>query len=142
MYGDIVNTLIRRSKSFLKSAELKIQWGDYDLALFDLEQAFQLYLKAVLIELFGIRSRVHGVLEHLGMLRKEVASAGFEKLSSELSDFVRANRTIIDELDEAYVSSRYEVEEVSVEEALRAYAFALKAIDLLEKIRREVKGEQ
>ena len=142
MYGDLVEKLIRRSKSFLRSSKLRIEWGDYDLALFDVEQALQLYLKATLLELFGIKSKVHGVLERLGMLRKELSKAGFDELAISVSDLVRENRAIIDMIDEAYVSSRYEVEEVEPTEALAAYDFALKVLELLERVRREVKGEQ
>ena len=142
VYGDLVNALLRRSKSFLKSAEYRIEWGDCDLALFDLEQSLQLYLKAILLELFGVRTRVHGVMEHLGILRRELLKVGSNELINEISDFIRENRPIIDMIDEAYVASRYEPEEAGCNEAINAYEVTLGLLKLLEKVRRAVRGEQ
>jgi len=86
----------------LRSAEERVRWGDYDLACFDAEQAVQLYLKALLYQLFGIKTRTHGTLEHLGLLRKELGEEGVW-----VSDLVRELRSSIDLLDESYVEGRY-----------------------------------
>ncbi len=133
---------MRRARSYLRTAKLRIEWGDYDLACLDVEQALQLYLKAVLVELFGTETRVHGVLEHLAILRRELATAGYGRLATRLSDMVRGNRSIIDLLDESYIGARYTVSiEYTREDALKALEFADKLVRLLEEIRREVKGE-
>jgi HEPN domain-containing protein len=42
--------LLRRSRDFLETAEYQISRGFYDLAVFSLEQALQLFLKAKLLE--------------------------------------------------------------------------------------------
>ncbi|MCR6693019.1 MAG: HEPN domain-containing protein, partial [archaeon YNP-LCB-003-016] len=43
--------LLERSRRFLETAELQLDKGFYDLAVFSLEQALQLYLKAYLLKL-------------------------------------------------------------------------------------------
>ena len=140
MSGILVRELVRRARSYLRSARLRIEWGDYDLACLDVEQALQLYLKAVLIELFGIETRVHGVLEHLAILRRELANAGFSELASMLSDVTRENRDIIDLLDDSYIGARYTVDiNYTVEHARRALDFAEKLIKILDEITFKVK---
>ena len=92
--------------------------------------------------MFGTETRVHGVLEHLAILRRELATAGYSRLATRLSDMVRGNRSIIDLLDESYIGARYTVSiEYTREDALKALEFADKLVRLLEEIRREVKGE-
>ncbi len=103
--------LKRRALSFLKSAKVRMEWGDYDLVCFDAEQAVQLYLKALLYKLFGLRTRTHGTLEHLGMLRRELGEEG-----RWVSDLVRRLRDGIDLLDESYVEGRYGEESEYTEE--------------------------
>ena len=43
---------------------------DYDLAMFLIDQAVQLYVKAIYFELLGSRIRGHGIRELIGMLTK------------------------------------------------------------------------
>ena len=102
MYGELVRVMYRRARSFLRSARVRADWGDLDLALLDVEQALQLYLKALLLELFGVRTRMHGVLERLSILSRELVGAGFEALATELSNFIRENRQLIDLIDESW----------------------------------------
>lgn len=65
MSGEYVVKLKRRALGFLKAVD---QVDDADLAAFFVEQAMQLYIKAVLYELFGERFRGHGLRELLGFL--------------------------------------------------------------------------
>ncbi len=45
-----INTLVRRAKEFLRTADFQLENGMYDLAIFNLEQALQLFLKAKILE--------------------------------------------------------------------------------------------
>ena len=47
---DEINTLIRRSRDFLRTAKFQVVNGMYDLAIFSLGQALQLFLKAKMLE--------------------------------------------------------------------------------------------
>jgi HEPN domain-containing protein/predicted nucleotidyltransferase len=139
--GEAVREMLRRAGSFLRSAALRIDWGDYDLACYDVEQALQLYLKAVLLELFGVETRAHGVLEHLSILRRELAKAGHNDLVSRLSDLVRDNRVLIDLIDTSYIEARYSAGvSYAREDAKASLDFAEKLAKLLEEVRAKVKS--
>ena len=132
--------LLKRAGSFLKTAELRLKWGDYDLACLDAEQALQLYLKAVLLELFGFPTRTHGILEHLSLLRRELSTTQHSSLAEELSSLVKEKRAIIDLLDESYIEGRYGLAEGYTKElAEQAIKTARQVINLLEKIREKVR---
>jgi HEPN domain-containing protein len=53
MSGDKVQLLKRRAQRFLYDAKNDYKEGFYDLSAFHVEQALQLYIKAVIFELFG-----------------------------------------------------------------------------------------
>ena len=67
MSGAYVNKLRRRALNMLRTAE---GTDDYDLAMFLIDQAIQLYMKAVYFEPFGSRVRGHGIRELISMLAK------------------------------------------------------------------------
>ncbi len=133
--GELVDSLRRRALSMLRSARLRIEWGDYDLACFDAEQAVQLRLKASLLRLFGEATRVHGVLEHLSLLRRRLAEAGFKTAADSLSDLVRAERELVELLDESYIMARYGSPGMYRKiDAERAVEFAERLLKALEKL--------
>lgn len=132
MSGELVAALKRRALSMLRSAKLRIQWGDYDLACFDAEQALQLYLKAVLLELFGEKTRVHGLIEHLSLLRKRLRDAVLMEEAEKISTIVRMYRPILDLLDDAYVEARYGSSTLFTEQD------AVRAVQVVEEIIREL----
>lgn len=55
--------LRKNSLSFLKEAERDLNEGEYNLAMFHLEQALQLALKFVLYERTGTYEKTHNLLE-------------------------------------------------------------------------------
>jgi len=108
------NTLLRRSRGFLETAKMQINAGMYDLAAFSLEQALQLYLKAMLLKYGGAYPRTHSV-RRLFELLAETVPADKRGLVSELARKYMLHLSI---LEDAYVTSRYVVREFSRDEVL------------------------
>ena len=127
--------LKRRARSFLKAAGLI---DDPDLKAFFAEQAMQLHLKAVLLELFGEEARTHSVRELLGLLARRLRDAGYTGEAKRVMEFAAAERLALLEADEAYITARYGLG-YSMEEAERLVGLAGRLIDLLEEVARCVK---
>ncbi|MGC9135896.1 HEPN domain-containing protein [Caldivirga sp.] len=70
--------------------------------MFLIEQAAQLYVKAIYFELFGVKIRGHGIRELLGLLAKDLEAQGYSELARELRDFAVDNRDVFIILEEAY----------------------------------------
>lgn len=92
--------LRRRAQAFLRNAERLIEEGEYDLAVFNLEQYCQLILKYRLLVAKGSYPRAH----FLRRLIRELGEADRRVLV--LVDDVR-NLHYIARLEEAYIASRY-----------------------------------
>ncbi len=127
--------LKRRARSFLKAAGLI---DDPDLKAFFAEQAMQLHLKAVLLELFGEEARTHSVRELLGLLARRLRDAGYTGEAMRVMEFAAAERLALLEADEAYITARYGLG-YSVGEAERLVDLAGRLIALLEEVARRVK---
>jgi len=108
------NTLLRRSKGFLETAKMQINAGLYDLAAFSLEQALQLYLKAMLLKYSGSYPRTHSVKKLMELLARVVP---VEK-SELIKELMRKYMLHLAVLEDAYVTSRYVVREYSRDEVL------------------------
>ncbi|MEM3677503.1 MAG: HEPN domain-containing protein [Candidatus Bathyarchaeia archaeon] len=92
--------LRRRAEAFLKNAEYLLKSGEWDLAVFNLEQYCQLILKYKLLIKVGSYPRTHS----LRRLIRELA--GFHpKLLSLVEDEKELH--YVARLEEAYVTSRY-----------------------------------
>ena len=94
----------------MKDALEDLKREDYDLAMFHIEQACQLIVKAKLLDLTGYFEKTHSL----------------RKLLSDLSSikFVNENWSMLRNLEFAYIASRYLPEEFKkeeVEEALKVY---------------------
>ncbi|MCE4610435.1 MAG: HEPN domain-containing protein [Desulfurococcales archaeon] len=135
MSGEAVGRLKRRARSFLKAAGLV---DDPDLKAFFAEQAMQLHLKAVLLELFGEEARTHSVRELLGLLARRLRDAGYTGEAMRVMEFAAAERLALLEADEAYITARYGLG-YSVGEAERLVDLAGRLIALLEEVARRVK---
>ena len=72
MSGELAEKLRRRASVFLREAEKLLEEGEYDIACFNAEQSLQLYVKSVLLKLFGEAPRIHGVRELLGYLARRL----------------------------------------------------------------------
>ena len=136
MTGTYVNKLKRRALNMLRTAE---NTNDYDLAMFLIDQAIQLYVKAIYFELLGSRIRGHGIRELIGMLAKGLESQGFNELAHELRSFVVNNRDVLVMLEEAYTEGRYGEISYDINDVSNALAIAKELIKLLDRIASSVK---
>ncbi len=112
-----VEVLLRRAEGFIKDALEDLKRGDYDLAMFHVEQASQLIVKAKLLDLTGYFEKTHS-------LRRLLKDLSTVMQSEELDDFVEENWSVLRNLEFAYIASRYLPEEFrkdEVKEALRVY---------------------
>ncbi len=112
-----VEVLLRRAEGFIKDALEDLKRGDCDLAMFHVEQASQLIVKAKLLDLTGYFEKTHS-------LRRLLKDLSTVMQSEELDDFVEENWSVLRNLEFAYIASRYLPEEFrkdEVEEALRVY---------------------
>ncbi len=92
--------LRRRAESFLRNAERLIEEGEWDLAMFNLEQYCQLILKYKLLVLRGSYPRTHSLrrlIRELGEIRQDIL-----RLVENIE-----NLHYIARLEEAYIASRY-----------------------------------
>jgi len=107
--------LRKRAHSFLRNAERLLEEGEYDLAVFSLEQYCQLLLRYKLLVIRGTYPRTHSLrrlIRELGRSREEVLV---------LIKDVR-NLHYIARLEEAYIASRYlplTYEEAEVRDLMR-----------------------
>jgi len=112
-----IEILLRRAEGFMRDSLEDLRRGDYDLAMFHLEQACQLMIKAKILDLFGYYERTHSLRRLLSDL-----SNVFKK--EEIEDFVERYWISLRNLEFAYITSRYLPEEFKkeeVEEALELY---------------------
>jgi len=105
-----------------------------------MKQSLQLYVKAMLIEFFGLRTRIHGIINNLSLLFKCLMDSGFEHYASELMDFIRRNRGVLDLMDMAYIEARYGLLEYTYNDATNCIEIGIDCIKLLERIRSGLKG--
>jgi len=115
-----IKMYIERAEKFRKNAEFNFRNGDYDLAMFHIEQSMQLLIKAKLLDLKGYFERTHSL----------------RKLLSELTDiegvkdFLNKYKIVLRNLERAYITSRYYFEEFFKEEVEEAF----KALEELREI--------
>lgn len=114
---------IDRANKFRKNAEFNFKNRDYDLAMFHIEQAMQLMIKAKLLDLKGYFERTHSLRMLLSRLKDVEGLEGLE-------DFLRNYRVVLRNLERAYITSRYYFEEFFKEEVEEAF----EALESLEKI--------
>ena len=104
--------LKRRSSEYMQTYEFHASKSMYALAMFDLEQALQLYVKARLLEEGVAYPRTHSIRRLLELL----ASV---KNDDRLRELVKKYAVELKLLEEAYISSRYVATEFSEEEVVR-----------------------
>lgn len=124
-----VSLLRDRSLRMLSSARRSLLDKDYDIAAFMADQAVQLYLKCVILELTGEVPRVHAARQLMHILKDLLGEP------KHVDDFVRENRSLLIRLEEAYISSRYMPREYEKDEAEELVNFAEKAIGFVESIK-------
>ncbi len=122
---EFVETLKRRAERFLVDAEADLESGEYDIALFHVEQAVQLFLKARILS-FGVEFPKTHEISTLVKIAGELGVRGLGKL-------VRENRDTVELLDHAYISSRYLPISFSKKDVEKALEFARRIRDALWK---------
>ncbi len=142
MSGDYPSLLKRRATSMLKLAERLLSEGEYDLAVLNAEYAAQLYVKALLNRLSGDEWRGHSVRTLLGALALVVREGGLEGIAETIQEFVRHNRRMLAELDEAHVRSIYGPLQYSREQAEALVQAAKSVVALLKGIEEQVFGSE
>ncbi|AMQ19504.1 DNA-binding protein [Thermococcus peptonophilus] len=98
----------------------------YDAAIFLAEQALQFYLKALLIKYANVRLRTHSVRELLAALGKALEA------EEKVVDFIRSHRSLLRELEDAYIGTRYEPRRYYREDAEELMEFVREVMDFLE----------
>jgi len=122
----LVGLLARRARNALARAKRDLEVGDYDGAVFDAEQAVELYLMATILEHAGAAPRTRSLRE---MLRTVGEMLGF---ASEVKEFIRRNRSGLHVLEDAYYSARYLPKEFTREDAEGLVALAEEVIGFVE----------
>ena len=102
--------LLERSRRFLETAELQLDKGFYDLAVFSLEQSLQLYLKAYLLK-FGLEFPKKWSIKRLLELIYKITNS--EEIRNALTNYA----VELGSLEDAYITSRYVAREYSEGEA-------------------------
>jgi len=119
-----IELYLKRAEKFERDARFDFDHGDYDLAMFHIEQACQLLIKAKLLHLKGYFERTHSLRKLLFDL------AEFYKRDAILK-FVEENKVALRNLERAYITSRYYFEEFFREEVEEAFEVLRKLRDLL-----------
>lgn len=112
--------LRRRAESFVRHAIEDFNHGEYDLVLFHVEQAIQLYAKYLLYRKLGDFPKIHSIVK----LLKDLARV-YE--SRELESIISSSIELLYLLEESYITSRYVPREYDQE-------IAAKALELVRKL--------
>lgn len=121
---EIVELYLNRASKFERDAKFDYEHEDYDLVMFHLEQAFQLLIKAKLLDLKGYFEKTHG-------LRRLLSDLSQNWKEDELQNFMREQKVVLRNLERAYISSRYYYEEFFPEEVDEAFKALSKLREML-----------
>ena len=127
-----VEILRGRAKTFLKYAKGTLERGDFDFACFSSEQAAQLFIKSVILELVGEVPRLHRVRELLYLLGRSVP-----EMEKPITKFIEENREVLRALDDAYITSRYMPSTYTREDAEALVRLAEDLIEFMGRVLRE-----
>jgi len=107
-----VESLRKRSREYMETYQFHLSKNMYALAMFDLEQALQLYVKAKLLEEGVLYPKTHNVRRLLELLA-EIRNDG--TLKKMIKDYAVELKL----LEEAYIASRYVATEFKKDEVLK-----------------------
>jgi len=116
--------LKERADEFVKLAEYAYKRKRYDLAMFNLEQAIQLYLKYKIWQKLGDFEKTHSItklLKDFGRVYKK---------SKVINKFIKENLKLINDLEVAYIESKYLPAQFLKEDVDRVFEF----LDKLKKL--------
>ncbi len=137
--GNRVRLLKRRALRFLDQAKRDLDDGYYDIGAFHVEQALQLYIKAVIFELFGKEYEGHGIRELISYLSKLLKENGYEDLAKKINELIAEYRQQLIAIEDAYIDSRYENIEYENEDLKPLIEVAEIMIKFLEEVVKIVK---
>jgi Uncharacterized conserved protein related to C-terminal domain of eukaryotic chaperone, SACSIN, COG2250 len=137
--GKRVERLKARARRLLDDAQSDFQEGFYDVACFHAEQPAQLFVKGIILELFGREYAGHGLRELVGYASRLLGDAGYTDLAERVSEYVRQSRSILIDLESAYIDARYGEVNYDAEVAGRLLDGARALMGLLEEVERIVK---
>ncbi|MDI9619595.1 MAG: HEPN domain-containing protein [Candidatus Nezhaarchaeota archaeon] len=104
--------MIEKAKHFYRVSEYDVSMGRFDIALFHLEQAVQLALKASLFKSIGDFPRTHSIWELIEVSNDE----RLKRLADE-------KWFVIDILEDAYIGARYFIRRYTEKEYVEAKKF-------------------
>ncbi|MEM2843474.1 MAG: HEPN domain-containing protein [Candidatus Bathyarchaeia archaeon] len=122
-----IEKLLKRSKEFKEAAEFHYSRESFDLAVFNLEQCLQLFLKAKLLKK-GVGFPKTHTLRKLFLLLGE----SLEKLE-EFKLFAAENSLEFASLEDAYVTARYFSRDFEKDEVDRLKKFIEEVMDFVRK---------
>jgi len=120
-----------RALRMLEVAKKSLTDGSYDIAAFMSEQASQLYIKSVVLELTGETLRSHSLRQLLRSLRDLVPQG------ERIEEFIRQHRGLLVRLEDAYIVSRYVVREYEEDEAEELVKFAEELIGFVRGLQKQ-----
>ncbi|MBP1912576.1 HEPN domain-containing protein [Thermococcus stetteri] len=126
MHYEEVEVLLQRSEDYMELANAAFENEKYDTAIFLAEQALQFYLKALLIKYADLRLRTHSVRELLAALGKALEA------EESVAGFIRSHRSLLRELEDAYIGARYEPRRYYREDAEELIEFVGEIFDFVE----------
>jgi HEPN domain-containing protein len=109
--------LKERADEFVKLAEYAYKRKRYDLAMFNLEQAVQLYLKYKIWQKLGDFEKTHSITKLLKDFGKVY------KKSRKIKKLINDNLKLIRDLEIAYIESRYLPAQFLKEDVDKAFEF-------------------
>lgn len=121
--------LKKRAKEFLELAKMLYQEGKYNLSAFHFEQACQLFLKYYLFLKLKDFPKTHSLKELLFSIGRAY------KIKKEVRRIYKENFSVIADLEEAYITSRYLPAEFSKEQVKEMLNFSQKLISFLKKLK-------
>jgi len=119
-----IEILLRRAEGFVKDSLEDLNRGDYDLAMFHLEQACQLMIKAKILDLVGYYEKTHS-------LRKLLSDLSNVFRKDKIEEFISKNWASLRNLEFACITSRYLPEEFKKEEVVEALELYKKLKEIL-----------
>lgn len=120
--------LKKRAEDFLKTADYHMKECLYSLAAFDLEQVCQLYLKYYLFLKLADFPRTHELKELL-----EGIGRAYKK-ENEIRRFQQENFSLIADLNQAYITSRYLPAEFNQKQIEIMQDFVQRLVSLLKNL--------
>jgi len=123
MHKEEIDLLLKRSKEFLDAAKERFKKESWDLTRFMAEQAIQLFLKAIVLEIGGEFPKTHSIRELFAMI-------GF-LTGKEL----KYDRKSLAFLESAYYNSRYLKFDYNKEDAENAIEITEEVIKIVENVR-------